>query len=103
VEKLRGYQKKYLRGLAHGMKPQVFIGQNGLTPSVIQAVDESLDTHELIKVKFIDFKEKDQKKAVLETLEKQTGSKMVGLIGHVAIFYRAQEDPQKRKIILPSR
>ena len=85
------------------MKPQVFIGQNGLTPSVIHAVDETLDNHELIKVKFIDLKEKDQKEAVLDTLEKQTGSKVVGRIGHVAIFYRAQKDPQKRKIIIPSR
>jgi hypothetical protein len=34
VEKLKGYQKKYLKGLVHGMKPLVFVGQKGLSPTV---------------------------------------------------------------------
>ncbi|MGA9233396.1 MAG: YhbY family RNA-binding protein, partial [Desulfobacterales bacterium] len=33
---LTGYQKKYLKGLAHGLKPVVFIGQSGLTDPVVQ-------------------------------------------------------------------
>jgi len=32
VEKLKGYQKKYLKGLVHGMKPLVFVGTIGLMP-----------------------------------------------------------------------
>ena len=59
--------------------------------------------HELIKVKFIDFKEKDQKKAVAKTIEKETASELVGMIGHVAIFYRQQKDLEKRKIEVPTR
>jgi len=58
VKKLLGYQKKHLKGIAHGMKPVAYVGQKGLSPSLIQAVDESLSKHELIKVKFIEFKEK---------------------------------------------
>jgi RNA-binding protein YhbY len=27
----------------------------------------------------------------------------VGMIGHTAIFYRQQKDPEKRKISLPKR
>ena len=59
-----GYQKKYLKGLAHSLKPTVFVGQKGAVPSVIKALDEALDTHELIKVKFIEFKEKSQKEEI---------------------------------------
>jgi RNA-binding protein len=103
VEKLRGYQKKYLKGLVHGMKPLVFVGQKGLSPTVTQAVDESLEKHELIKVKFIDFKEKDQKEEIVGAIEKETASELVGMIGHVAIFYRQQKDPEKRKIHVPQR
>jgi RNA-binding protein len=103
VEKLKGYQKKYLKGLAHGMKPLVFVGQKGLTPTVTKAVDGSLEKHELIKVKFIDFKEKDQKKEMVALIEKETGSELVGMIGHIAIFYRQQRDPEKRKINVPKR
>ena len=103
MEKLKGYQKKYLKGLAHGMKPLVFVGQKGLSPTVTQAVDSSLEKHELIKVKFIDFKEKEQKKEMVGVIEKETESELVGMIGHIAIFYRQQRDPEKRKIDVPKR
>ena len=103
MEKLKGYQKKYLKGLGHGMKPLVFIGQKGLSPAVIKAVDEALEKHELIKAKFIDFKEKDQKEEIAGTIEKETASELVGMVGHIAIFYRQQKDPEKRKINVPKK
>ena len=103
MEKLKGYQKKYLRGLVHGMKPLVFVGQKGLSSGVTQAVNASLEKHELIKVKFSDFKEKSQKKEMASVIEKQTASELVGMIGHIAIFYRQQKDPEKRKIQVPKR
>lgn len=103
MDELKGFQKKYLKGLAHGMKPLVFVGQKGLSPAITRAVDESLEKHELIKVKFIEFKEKDQKKDIAGSIEKETASKLVGMIGHIAIFYRLPQDPEKRKIVLPER
>ena len=103
MEKLKGYQKKYLRGLAHGMKPLVFVGQKGISPALTEAVDESLEKHELIKVKFIDFKEKSQKEEIAGVIEKETASELVGMIGHIAIFYRQQKNPEKRKIDIPNR
>ena len=103
MEKLKGYQKKYLKGLVHGMKPLVFVGQKGLSPTLTNAVDESLEKHELIKVKFIDFKEKGQKEKIAGVIEKETASEIVGMVGHIAIFYRQQKDPEKRKIHIPKR
>ena len=103
MEKLKGFQKKYLKGLAHSKKPLVFVGQKGITPTLIKAVDEALETHELIKVKFIEFKEKNQKDEVSGIIEKKIGAEMVGIIGHMAIFYRQQKDPEKRKITIPKR
>ncbi|MDO9567710.1 MAG: ribosome assembly RNA-binding protein YhbY [Candidatus Desulfaltia sp.] len=101
MEKLKGYQKKYLKGLAHSMKPLVFVGQKGISPALTEAVDESLKKHELIKVKFIDFKEKSQKEEIAGVIEKETASELVKMIGHIAIFYRQQKNPKKRKIDIP--
>ena len=103
VEKLKGYQKKYLKGLAHGMKPVAYVGQKGLSSTVSQAIDESLATHELIKVKFVDFKEKVLKEEIAGAIEQETASELVGMIGHIAIFYREQPDPEKRRIEVPKR
>ena len=101
VEKLTTTQQKYLRAAAHSLKPLVFIGQKGLAEAVIAALDEAFDTHELIKVKFNEFKEKAEKKSIIAIIEQQTNGQLCGLIGHVAIFYRQHKDPAKRTITLP--
>jgi len=101
VQHLTGSQKKYLKGLAHGLKAVVFVGQKGMTPEVAVAVDEALNKHELIKLKFVDFKEKGQKEEITAAIARETDSAPVGLIGHTAIFYRRQKEPEKRKITLP--
>lgn len=103
MEKLRGFQKRYLKGRAHGLQPVVFVGHRGITPAVIREVDASLDKHELIKVKFVDFKERVQKEEIAGAIERETASELVGMIGHMAIFYRPQKDPEKRKIEVPVR
>lgn len=100
---MKGYQKKYLKGLAHTLKPTVFVGQKGAVASVVNALDDALDKHELIKVKFVEFKEKAQKEEILAVLEQKTSAERVGIIGHVATLYRQQKDPEKRKITVPVR
>lgn len=101
MEELSGTQAKYLRGIAHGLKPVVFIGQKGLTDALIRSTEEAFDSHELIKIKFIDYKEKNQKKEIISALESRTGGHLAGVIGHIAILYRPHRDPDKRKILLP--
>ena len=96
---LKGSQKKYLRGLANTLKPVVFIGKGGLTPQVFDAIDEALQKQELIKVKFIEFKEEKKEKSL--EIEKKGNCTLAGLIGHVAIFYRQHPDKEKRIIRLP--
>jgi RNA-binding protein len=100
---LKGYQKQYLKGLAHNLKPLIFIGQNGMTDAVTKALNKELDSHELIKLKFIDFKEKEQKAEILSSIEQDTKAMVVNTIGHTAILYRQQKDPEKRKIVVPAR
>lgn len=99
--KLTGSQAKYLRSLAHGLKPIVFIGQKGITDALVKSVEVAFDRHELIKIKFVDFKEKKQKKEMATAIEKKTGSLMAGIIGHVAILYKKHVDPEKRQIVFP--
>jgi RNA-binding protein len=100
---LKGYQRKYLRGLAHGTKPSVLVGQKGITDKLLEEVNDELDRHELIKIKFIDVKERKEKQELSAFIEGKTSSHMVGMIGHTAIFYRQHDDPDKRKINVPQR
>jgi RNA-binding protein len=102
VTQIKGTHKKYLRGLAHHLKPVVMIGRNGLTPAVLKSVESALDDHELIKVQFIDFKEKQMKTEISAEIETAAGCTLAGMIGHKAVFYRQHPDPEKRTIRLSS-
>ena len=100
MKKLTNAQKQYLRRMAHELRPVVQIGKNGLTDQVHTTVDQELNAHELIKVKFVDFK--DAKKELTEELIAASHSALIGLIGNVAILYRQQADPEKRRLRLPN-
>ena len=103
MTQLKGFQRKYLRGLAHSLNPMVLIGQHGVNDAVIKSVNEALDSHELIKIRFNAFKEKDEKKELTSLIEQETKSELVGMIGHMAIFFRMQKSSEKRKISVPSK
>ena len=91
-------QKRKLKSLAHHLKPVVYIGRNGITDTVIEAVDKALSAHELIKVKFIDFK--DEKKNIIQNIAEKTDSAFISIIGNVAILFRQNGDIKKRRIVL---
>ena len=98
MTELSSTQKKYLRGLAHDQKALVIIGKQGVTKGLIDEIDNALDIHELVKVKFIEHKE--EKKELAEQIEEKTSSAIVGRLGNTAVFYRQQRAPNKRKIKL---
>ncbi len=99
MEQLRGSQRKYLRSQAHHLKPLVIIGRNGINPQVIGSVDRALIDHELIKIKFGEFKE--AKKEIAAEIAQATQSETIGIIGNIALFYRQHPEPEKRKIKIP--
>ena len=98
---LSSSQRKYLRSLAHGLKPQVFVGKQGVTETLIQSVEDSLRAHELIKIKFIDHKEKADKQSISDEIATRTTSHAAGMVGHVLMLYREHPEPEKRRITLP--
>ena len=98
---LRGSQRKYLRGLAHALRPVVQVGKDGLSEGVLAALDAALEAHELVKVQFLAEKERAGKKALAEEMEERAAAECVGRIGHMAIFFRRNPDPERRRIVLP--
>lgn len=100
MQSLTSSQAKFLRGLAHNLKPVVFIGQRGVTTAVLESIREALAVHELIKVRLIDSPDKRRRADAVAEVQQKTDSYLAGVIGHVAIFYRPQPDPAKRNITL---
>lgn len=80
-------QKTYLRGVAHGLKPVVYVGNAGVTAGVTAELDHSLDHHELIKVR-LRVGDREARDAAIERVVAAASAELVGRIGNVAILYR---------------
>ena len=93
---LSGRARRALRRLAHGLRPLVQIGGQGLSEGVVAAVDVALRDHELIKLEIAH--ERDERARLADEVAERTGSALAGLIGHMAILYRPAPDPARRRI-----
>lgn len=87
-----------LKGLAQRLEPVLALGKAGATDGFIKSLDEALAQHELVKIKFAAFK--DERKTIAPQLAEKTGSHLIWIVGHVAVFYRQQPDPEKRKVVV---
>ena len=96
--KLTNNQKKYLRSIAHDLKPFVMIGQHGLSESVITEIDTTMLKHELIKIK-LRVEDRDEKQKIIEKILEFSHAEIVQVIGGVIVIYRPFED--NPDIILP--
>ena len=99
MDPLSSKQKKYLKSKANHLKAVIQIGKSGVTTQSIQSIVHALKSHELVKVKFIAFKE--EKEEFLDEILEGSNSQFVSLIGHVLTLYREHEEVEKRKYNLP--
>lgn len=92
---LNSKQRKLLEKHANRIDPVVIVGAGGVSEGVTGKIDTDLGHHELIKVKFNDFK--DEKRELTERITDATGAILVRLIGNVAILYRPAKEAKDRK------
>ncbi len=96
---MKGRERAALRADAHHLSPTVHVGKEGLSASLITSLDDTLRTHELVKVKLgktVDVKSNDAAGA----LALATKSEVIQVIGRTATFYR--ENPDLKKGDLPA-
>ncbi|KPJ91197.1 MAG: RNA-binding protein [Gammaproteobacteria bacterium SG8_11] len=90
MKALNPKQKRYLRSLAHKLKPVVIIGSAGLSEGVINEINQSIEHHELIKVR-INAADRQSRTEMTQAICNATDSALVLSIGHIAVFYRPAE------------
>ena len=95
---LTSKQRKYLEKEAHDLQPVVIVGGAGVTEGLIQMADNSLAAHELIKIKFNEYK--DEVKELTAEICEKCDATLVRIIGFTAILYREAEQPEDRKFKL---
>ena len=92
---LSSSQRKYLRAKAHHIKSQILIGKNEINKGVLNSINESLNSNELIKIKFHEGKITDERKLLIVDNLK---CEIAGCIGKTMILFRQNKDKDKQKI-----
>ena len=93
---LNNAQIRKLKGLAQRLEPVLHVGKNGVSEAFLKSLDEALTLHELVKVRFADFKE--DKKELAPVLAEKSSSALITRVGKVVVLYREQPDPARRQI-----
>jgi len=88
---LSSSQIRYLRGLAHPLKPLLLLGGKGVTAGLLKELEQALDDHELIKVRLTG-DDRAARAADLAKLVESSRAETVQTIGHVAVLYRRNSD-----------
>jgi RNA-binding protein len=76
-----------LKAHAHKLHPVVIVGGKGLTEAVLHAIDASLKSHELIKVK-VASDDRAVRETVLADICAAVGASPVQHIGKILVLYR---------------
>ncbi len=80
-------QKKTLKGLGHSLHPLVTIADQGLKPTIFDAMNEALDAHELVKIRLRN-KDKTLNNEQLAELCEKTGATVINKIGYTALLFK---------------
>lgn len=95
---ITGKQRSYLKSLANGIPPAVFIGKAGLTENIINETDCFLTAHELVKVRIQEGADLGAKETA-NRMKELLGAEFVQAIGKTFVLYRGSAE--EAKIVLP--
>jgi putative YhbY family RNA-binding protein len=94
--KLTPVERSALRAEAHGLKPIVLIGADGLTANVLKEISLGLDSHGLIKVRVFG-DDREARIAMYETICEQLKAAPVQHIGKLLVLYRPKVETEKAR------
>jgi RNA-binding protein len=86
LDPLTNPQIRKFKAAAQLLEPMLKVGKAGLSDGFIRTVSDALDRHDLVKIKFAEFKA--EKKELAPLLAEKTGSHLVMRVGNVMVLHR---------------
>ena len=100
LEPLANSQLRKFKSAAQLMSATLKVGKAGLSEGFIRTVSEELARHELVKIKFAEFKE--EKKTLAPLLAEKTGSHLVMRVGNVMVLHRPKPMSTESALKIPT-
>jgi RNA-binding protein len=90
---LTGKQKRFLRGIGHGLKPVIVVGKGEVSEALVSETNTALDAHELIKVKILESCMLDRHE-VAGMLADACLAETAQVLGNTVLLYRRANEPK---------
>jgi RNA-binding protein len=91
-----------LRAEAHHLQPTVHVGQQGMTPTLLQSLDDALRTRELVKIALSKQLDATPNEAA-DVLARAAQADVVQVIGRKVTLYRENPELEKKAGEVPWR
>jgi RNA-binding protein len=91
--KISSAHKQNLRSKAHSLKPVIIIGNHGLTAAVQTEINQTLEAHELIKIR-VNATDREERQLMTEEICREQHAELIQSIGHIIVIYRKNIDTE---------
>ena len=92
LEPLSNSQLRKFKAAAQHLEPMFKVGKAGLSEGFVRSVAIALTQHELVKIKFVEFK--DQKRELSPQLTEMTSSHLIMRVGNVMVLHRPRPETE---------
>ena len=99
MSKIKGSDRRHLRGLANPLKTLVQVGDGGVTSGVVAAVDAALSDHELVKVRIA--ADRPERAAVASQIAAATRAELAGTWGGSRFSTARRRTPRTERSDFP--
>ena len=96
MKELTPAERRALRARAHALHPLVMIGDAGLTPAVVQAIDAALKSHELIKIRVLG-NDRGEREMLIGEICAALEASPVQHIGRILVVFRPRPEVPEPK------
>ena len=94
TRQLSGKEKRKLRAAGNRLKPEVWIGKEGISEGVAETIENSFQTKELVKIKLQENCSLDKNEAA-QILAQMITAQVVQIIGNTILLYRPLPEQEK--------
>ena len=98
---MRGKDRAELRAEAHHLRATVHVGHHGITPTLLQSLDEALEARELVKVQ-VERNAPLPVKEMAGELATQMSAEVIQVIGRKTTLYRFNPELHKKGESIPA-
>jgi RNA-binding protein len=95
MNKITTKMKRHVRHELKEEGPTIWVGKDGLKPTVVAEVEKQLQREKMVKIRILKSAlASDTAKAIATRTAEQVGAALVEVRGHVFIIYRRRKKPE---------